>query len=432
MVNIVHVDVQQQVASAPSQLQRTGAFVSQGGTTLAAGTYSLITEVPDLTAILTEKIAITSLTWTSNVVTVVTSGDHGIPTGTVLEVEISGAVPTGYNGKFAGTVVDAVTITYPLATNPGASAETHGFFQIYSAVELAAMAATFFAQGKNQAVYVLELGADTVANGVASLATYIDNPELRFYRYLLPFAWDGSADMHALAVAQNGPTADVYFHYTSTISTYAALAGVKSIVATIQSPSAPITEFSSASLFQVMLRRNPGVANQAAPVAFTYVYGVTPYVLTGPEQEAAKAAGVNWIGTGAEGGISLTLILWGTTMDLNPLNYWYAVDWATINVAQALAAAIIYGSNLSTNPLYYNQAGINSLQKAAQAKFNNGISFGLFLGPVVVSAISFKDYISQNPNDYATGTYNGLSCTFVPLRGFELVTIYLTASKIPV
>jgi len=42
MPNIVNVVVTQQVASAPNQLQQTGAFVSQGGTTLAAGTTQLL------------------------------------------------------------------------------------------------------------------------------------------------------------------------------------------------------------------------------------------------------------------------------------------------------------------------------------------------------------------------------------------------------
>ena len=49
---IVNVVVTQQVASAPNQLQQTGAFVSQGGTTLAAGTTQLLTQLSDLTSIL--------------------------------------------------------------------------------------------------------------------------------------------------------------------------------------------------------------------------------------------------------------------------------------------------------------------------------------------------------------------------------------------
>jgi len=141
---------------------------------------------------------------------------------------------------------------------------------------------------------------------------------------------------------------------------------------------------------------------------------------------------VNWIGTGAEGGISNKIIFWGTFMDRNPFNYWYSVDWLSINVEISLANAIINGSNTPTNPLYYNQAGINTLQKVAQATTNNGIAFGLILSPASVQAVSFSTYVAQHPSDYATGTYNGLSLTFVPARGFTSITIYLTASNIPV
>src|SRR6185312_13706625 len=50
--NIVIVNVSQQVASTPSTLQRTGAFVSQGATTLTTGSTQLISQLADLTAIL--------------------------------------------------------------------------------------------------------------------------------------------------------------------------------------------------------------------------------------------------------------------------------------------------------------------------------------------------------------------------------------------
>ena len=144
------------------------------------------------------------------------------------------------------------------------------------------------------------------------------------------------------------------------------------------------------------------------------------------------AIGANWVGTGAQGGISNTLIEGGSFMDKNPFNYWYCVDWLSINITLALSAAIINGSNTPTNPLYYNQNGINSLQKVAQATVNNGIAFGLILSPASVNAVPFITYVNEHPGDYAIGVYNGLSCTFVPLRGFSSITIYLTASNIPV
>ena len=439
MPNIVNVVVTQQVASAPSQLQQTGAFVSQGGTTLAAGTTQLLTQLSDLTSILRPATAITSLTWATNVVTVTTTTAHGIPSGDTVQIVIAGSVPTGYNGTFAGTSTGTNTVTYPLLTNPG-SETTAGTLQLNSTLELTAMGNTFFAQGSTVSVFVLELGVNTVTNGITELETYITtnvghpptSSTPQFYSYLLPIEWD-VVGAETMAGLYDGTTAQVYFYVSSTLATYSGWEGKKSAFVTLPSPSAPAQEFSAAAIFWSSLAYNPSVSNLAHPFEYTYVYSVTPYsTLTNTQQTQLLAVGVNWIGTGAQGGISNTLIEGGTFMDLNPFNYWYCVDWLSINVAQALSAAIINGSNLPTNPLYYNQAGINTLQKVAQATVNNGISFGLILSPAYVNAISFTTYVAQNPGDYATGTYNGLSLTFVPLRGFSSITIYLTASNIPV
>jgi len=438
MVNIVNVVVTQQVASAPSQLQQTGAFVSQGGTTLAAGATQLLTQSSDLTSILRPATDISTITWTGSVVTVTTTTAHGIPSGDTVQVVIAGCTPTGYNGTFAGTATGTNTVTYPLVSDPGSST-VEGTLQLANTLELEAMNNTFFAQGSTVSVFVLELGTTTVADGVTALNLYIEDnvghlptsPTPQFYSYLLPTTWDVS-DAQVMAAQYEGTTAQVYFYVTTTLATYAGWDGIKSVFAALQSPSAPAIEFSTAAMYWASLSYDPSASNLAHPFEYTYVYSVTPYVLTNTQQVTLLANGVNWVGTGAQGGISNTLIEGGTFMDLNPFNYWYCVDWLSINVAQALSAAIINGSNLPTNPLYYNQAGINTLQKVAQATVNNGISFGLILSPASVVATPFTTYVAQHPGDYATGTYNGLSLTFVPLRGFSSITIYLTASNIPV
>ena len=438
MPNIVNVVVTQQVASAPNQLQQTGAFVSQGGTTLAAGSTQLLTQSSDLTSILRPATVISTITWTGSVVTVTTTTAHGIPNGDTVQIVIAGCTPTGYNGTFAGTATGTNTVTYPLVSDPGSST-VEGTLQLSNTLELAAMNNTFFAQGSTVSVFVLELGTTTVADGVTALNLYIEenvnhlptSPTPQFYSYLLPTTWDVS-DAQVMAAQYEGTTAQVYFYVTTTLATYAGWDGIKSVFAALQSPSAPAIEFSTAAMYWASLSYDPSASNLAHPFEYTYVYSVTPYVLSNTQQVTLLANGVNWVGTGAQGGISNTLIEGGTYMDLNPFNYWYCVDWLSINVAQALSAAIINGSNLPTNPLYYNQAGINTLQKVAQATVNNGISFGLILSPANVNATPFTTYVAQNPGDYATGTYNGLSLTFVPLRGFSSITIYLTASNIPV
>lgn len=355
MPQIVTVTVSQQVASAPSQLQKTGALISQGGTTLAPGTVALLSSLADLAPI------------------------------------VSG-----------------------------------------SAVELTAMATTFFSQGNTQAVYILELGSGTAAAGVAALTAYLANPSVTFYSYLVPLDWDVEPDAYALFSTYENTTAATYFYVTTSTATYATWLTVKSVFAGLQSPDVPITEFSLAAMFHATLSYSPSASSLVSPLAWTYLYGVTPYVLSPSNQTLYLAAGLNWVGTGAEGGISNKLIVGGQFMDLHPFNYWYSVDWLVINVAQTLSAAVINGSNNPQNPLYYNQNGINTLQTVAQATVNNGISFGLILSPATVTAVPFTDYVAQNPGDYAIGRYAGLACTFVPARGFNTIVINLTATDIPV
>jgi len=431
MPNIVNVSVTQQVAPAPSTLQQTGALISQGGTTLASGTTYLLTQASDLTSVLRGSTAITSMVLTTGTVTVTTTTAHGIPSGDIVPAIITGVTPSAYNGTFTVTSTGTNTFTYALGGSPGV-VTVQGTVTLEDVQELVAMVTTFFAQGSNQSVYILELGVGSAAQGVTALEAYIANPTVKFYSYLLPKTWDTESTAWAMAGTYTGTTAQIYFYVTTTLATYTNWLTYKSVFAILQSPSAPVTEFSAAAIFWTTLSYNPSASNLAHPLAFTYVYAVTPYVLTNTQQTQLKAAGVNWIGTGAEGGISNTIIFWGTFMDKNPFNYWYSVDWLSVNVEISLANAIINGSNLPTNPLYYNQAGINTLQKVAQATVNNGIAFGLILSPASVQAVSFVTYVAQHPSDYATGTYNGLSLTFVPARGFTSITIYLTASNIPV
>lgn len=428
---IVTVTITQEVGSLPSNLQQTGAIVSQGGTTTAANTLTLITQVSDLTAILAGSEAITTAVWSSNVVTVTTASPHGIPVADVVQGTISGCSPSGYNGTFSITSTGASTFTYPLTTNPG-TITTPGVFTLVDVAELSAQINTWFGQGAANAVYVLELGVGTTAQGVTALQTYINAPTKPIYAYLIPAEWDTEATAPTMMKSFASPTSKVYFYVTTTLETYTNWLGIKSVIATAQSPSAPATEFSAASIFWDGLNNNPSASNLMSPMQYSFVYGVTPYsTLTGAQITLLKTAGVNWIGTGAQGQISNTLIQTGGYMDLNVFSYWYAVDWANIQSTIALSADVIDGSNRPTNPLYYSQSGINELQKVAQTVFNNGVSFGLFVAGATVNAIPFMTYIQQNPANYTAGIYGGLSATFSPQKGFTAITMNLTAVAIP-
>jgi hypothetical protein len=64
------------------------------------------------------NVRISSITWASDVVTVVTTSPHGLTTsGTTV---VSDCFPIEYNGTFTYTRVNTTTFTYPLVYNPGA------------------------------------------------------------------------------------------------------------------------------------------------------------------------------------------------------------------------------------------------------------------------------------------------------------------------
>lgn len=438
--NIVNINVTRDLAPSITDLQKMGAILSFGSTNLTAGTSSFLTQLSDLTSLINGAITISSLTWATNVVTVTTSAPHGIPSGDVVEATIAGAVPAAYNvTNVAMTSTGASTLTYALVTSPGA-ATTKGTWTLEDISELNQQVTTFFAQGNQQGVYVLEMGVPSSnVNQVALLTTWLTANPLTFYHLLLPRVWGSDnatlTAFLALAASYNNTEACQYFHLTLSLANDGLVNNTyKCIIATVEAPTTLANEFSAAALFYVVLHYNPSSTNMVTPLAFAFVYGVTAYPTmgNGPLFNTLKTNHVNIIGTGQQGGLpSQTILFWGTTMDGEDFTYWYSVDWVQLNLKIDLTNEVINGSNNPQAPLYFNQPGINRLQARGQATMNRGITYGLVLGPVTVNAVDFVDYVAQNPNDYPARTYNGLGVTYSPQRGFESITMNVDVTDFP-
>ena len=423
--NIVQINVSQTIAPAPSKLQKTGVIVTQGGTNTTANTVTLLTQLSDLTPILATAQAITSLTWLTSVVTATTTAPHGYTVGQTINLTIAGATPAGYNGTFACTITGANTFTYPLVSNPGAETISGTVISADKAL-LLADATTFFAQGSAVSIYVLELGAGDAPTGVTALTTFLAGFPNKYYAFKVPNGWDAEPTFPTLAGNYSSDTAKTYFFVTVSNSTYTNFATAsphKSIVMMIQAVAAPVTESSIMSMMYVILHYAPSNTNQVTPTAFSFLVGVTAYNPTPTQATTYKTSNVNYVDTGAEGGISNTILKWGVTADGRDFTYWYSVDWAQINLQLDLANAIINGSNNPQAPLYYNQRGINTLQAVAQGTMNRAITFGLGLAPITVTAVPFITYTTSNPSDYPLGVYNGLAVSYTPARGFTSITV---------
>jgi hypothetical protein len=351
-------------------------------------------------------------------------------------------------------VTGANTFTYALATNPGAQVSV-GTFTGANQGELYAMVNTFFSQGISQAVYVLELGPGDETTGPALLLTWAQTNSGVFYSYLVPRNWDSSTGLFALVEDYEALNSKTYFFVTTTTTNYVNYnAREKCIVALVEAPGIPLTEFSLAAPFQHSLAYAPSSANRMTPFAYSYLYGVTPYptVGNGALLTELKAANINYVGTGAEGGISTAILLWGTTLDGNDFTFWYSADWYQLNCDQALSNAIINGSNNPLNPLYYNQNGVDVLQDVLIGVTQNAITYGLANGTVgratldpvaftqaldngdyvdedVINAVPFIDYVTANPSAYKEGSYGGFYAVYIPQRGFSTIIFNIDISE---
>lgn len=452
--NIVVLNVSQTIAPTPNNYQQLGAALSQGGTSLTQGIPYLVTQKADATAVITQPVTITSMVLATGTVTVTTSSAHNLTAAS--KVIITGVVPSAYNGIFTvATAPTTTTFTYALAGTPGA-VTTQGTSQPYAAGEVQAMVNTFFAQGSYVSMYLLELGAGTPAQGVTALSNFETTYPKAVYQYLIPRSWTTVAvesTFLTFAAMYDAEDAQKYFYITVDLDTYEDFpATLKCINKLIEAPTVvPYVEFTTASVFWNTLSANPSPSSPVPPLSYRYAVGVTPYPITSQKLALFKAANLNWIMTGAEGGISNTMIVYGVMNDGNPWNYWYSADWVQINIELDLSNEVINGSN-SSNPLYYNQQGINRLQNRLVNTITRGISYGLILGNPIgtqlpqlqfntnydqglyagnapVNAVPFVSWSELNPSSYKEGVYGGFTVVIIPARGFEQLAVQLNISQ---
>ena len=71
---------------------------------------------------------ISSITYVTTTATLTTASPHGLITGN--KITVAGAAPSAYNGTFTVTVTGASTLTYTMASNPGANATTVGSYTV--------------------------------------------------------------------------------------------------------------------------------------------------------------------------------------------------------------------------------------------------------------------------------------------------------------
>lgn len=296
-----------------------------------------------------------------------------------------------------------------------------------SVVSASAFATSFFAQGTSS-YYVTEVSGETGETTIAKITAWLTaNPNSTYIA-----AIDATASVDAtfptLAKAYSGNTACLYFLPTLTLADFANVSGIKSVIGFLQASAAPSTEYSEGGLAYTFASLTPSATTQIAPWTYKFMTGLTQYATAYQTSQinTALAANANFILPATAAGLTSDILMGGVCADGTPIMMWYGADYAYLNLTEGLTFAVVNGSNSQTNPLKYNQTGINTLKAAALLYLKNAVNVGAILGPVTVTAVSFADYVSANPDNYEAGIYTGLSATVVPQNGFTNITFALT------
>jgi hypothetical protein len=464
---IVDVIVRTIQAPTPNSYQQTGCLISLGATSLDAQDTVLLTQYSDLGLVSPVAVKITDFNWATATLTL-TCANGNFEVGQPTEVAIRGFVsmsdpPVVVDGSYSATIIDPTHISVPFPEDPG-SALSLGTVQPVLAVELDQMARTFFGQGPGAAVYVLELGVPTdVPEAIGALNTWLVQNPRTFYGYLLPRSFTVDQDTtdlftQQIAAMYNNPEAMTYFWMTNGYGVTVP-PETKCVIQFAEAASVdPVLgyEFSAAAMFFNAISFKPTAVTPCAPMAFKYLYGVTPMETknNGASLFAYKQQHVNYVAKGSEGGVDFYMVYQGVTADDNDyFNWWFTIDWVQININLDVSNAVINGSNNPLAPLYYDQDGINVLLSVLAGTMTRGVQLGMVLGRVVqteldpgtlqrtiyagtfagqcdCNAVPFLTYTQMNPSDYKEGEYDGLSTIFIPRRGFIHILITVVASQI--
>ncbi|QDH14153.1 hypothetical protein E3E12_08075 [Formicincola oecophyllae] len=305
--------------------------------------------------------------------------------------------------------------------------------------DLLSAARSWFANA-NAGVWVVELGPAQPTNMGSLFQAWLAQNPLAFYGYVLPRGAANDATMMPVFEDNAKDNSRVFFFMCGDPGNYTGLIqndlGLKSVFYGAEYVGASVApgttaadqnqENLAAAVCAQFLSARPSSVNQLAPMSFRQLVGITPWPEAGNAATFARFQRDN-VGFGGLSNTLGTILFWGTFMNGDDMGSWYGADWTAINLGSALTNAIISGSQpaMGARPLFYDQTGINRLEGVAQVTLQRASAYGCILPVFELSAVSFNDYVTAQPQDFEAGVYNGLAATITPARGFLKLTVGL-------
>ena len=88
------------------------------------------------------------------------------------------------------------------------------------------------------------------------------------------------------------------------------------------------------------------------------------------------------------------------------------------------------GARSLVYPLYYNQDGIDRLKAKVNQIISNCAAYGIIQTNYKIDAISYYEYVTQNPNDYKNEVYGGISIEVIPLKALRKIRFSLQVTDL--
>lgn len=348
--------------------------------------------------------------------------------GTGLTLNVTATTGSTSNGEVASVTVTSGGSGYssaPSVTFSGGGGTGAAAVAIISGGAVTAVTVTEFGSGYTS-VPTVTIAAPP-ASPITQITDYLQSYPLQNYLYVIDPSNSQNPAFWTLAAQYDNYTSYTYFLFTVSVSQAATYGSHKGSILFTPAITLPSTEFTASVIAFAFASITFSAVAKIRPFNYRFVTGVTVYAQPGTAALGlALATNTNLVIPATAGGLTQLMLLGGQTSDGNAINLWYGPDYASLTVTQTLANAIIEGSNDSTNPLAYSQAGINTLVARTIQTLNAAVIVDAILGPVTVSAIDFADYVLANPSDYQNGVYNGITFTIVPARGFNAITYGMT------
>ncbi|QCE32942.1 hypothetical protein FAI41_04660 [Acetobacteraceae bacterium] len=372
------------------------------------------------------------------------SGGDGVATVNILAVDSSGVV-TQVENKVNFGISGAQISNDPVTGTGGTGTGLTLTFTLdienvgTPASEVNAMLKSWFANNSATGVFIFEAGSGTeVAKNLSAL---LSDAPLTYYAIILPRNSAADKDVVSLAGNFGGDSARCYFFFTETSESYQPLItngnGQKSIACAVEYTGTDVlpnttganltAEHAGAALAAQWIGNVPSVSNRLAPMNFRQLVGITAWPDAGNLSKMAqmKLDNVNFPGTATQAGVQMTITYWGRFMNGDPMSGWYGADYTAITTETALANLLVEGQQPGSEPLTYSPMGISELFAKLTNSLDSAVAIGCILGSYQASFVPFGQYISENPTDYGTETYNGLSATITPIRGFDSLNMTL-------